>query len=280
MASINSIKASDGSGNANLATVQSTRSGGASTIIVNTVSGIPTNFHASMGTPHTFTDPVTSETITVISEATAVDFKGHVDGSNLEIDTIAPGYTDTGSAVGDIVIIKPTTQWADEVATILDVSHDDDGTLKDGVVTNAKLNTTAGELGGAWQSWTPTATNIGAGLQYARYTQIGKTVHFKIKHILQSASVAGGVTYTLPVAPRDETGGRTPINSTCMFIDVSAGATARWVGFALMGGSDDIVLNAIDTGGDYGFRGILSSTIPFAWASSDEIYVTGSYEAA
>jgi len=73
------------------------------------VQGINDTFCASMGTPHTFVDPVTSETITVISEATAVDFIGHVDGANLEIDTIAPGYTDAGSAVGDIIIIKPTT---------------------------------------------------------------------------------------------------------------------------------------------------------------------------
>jgi microcystin-dependent protein len=83
-----------------------------------------------MGTPHTFVDPVTSETITVISEATAVDFIGHVDGANLEIDTIAPGYTDAGSAVGDIIIIKPTTQWGDNVADTMAVSHDDDGKLK------------------------------------------------------------------------------------------------------------------------------------------------------
>lgn len=131
MASIDSLKASDGSGNASVATVQNARSALATTIVVDTVQGINTNFHATMGTPHTFVDPVTSEEITIISEATAVDFKGHVDGSNLEIDTIAPGYTDAGSEVGDIVIIKPTTQWADEVADVLEVAHDDDGTLKD-----------------------------------------------------------------------------------------------------------------------------------------------------
>lgn len=129
MASIQKLKGSNGSGNANLATVQSTRSPGATTIVVDTVLDInPAGFMATMGTPHTFTDPVTSEVITVISEATAVDFSGHVSGSSLEIDTIAPGYTDEGSAIGDIVIIRPTTQWANEVAAVLAVSHNDDGT--------------------------------------------------------------------------------------------------------------------------------------------------------
>lgn len=139
MASITSLKASDGTGNASVATVQSVRSSGATTLVVDTVQGINTKFHATMGTPHTFVDPVTSETITVISEATAVDFQGHVDGSNLEIDTIAPGFTDAGSAVNDIVIIKPTTQWADNVASVLAVEHNDDGTLKNNAVVTANI---------------------------------------------------------------------------------------------------------------------------------------------
>lgn len=179
MASIGSLKASDGTGNASVATVTNTRSGGASTIQVDTVQDIPANFHATMGTPHTFQDPVTSEDITIISEATAVDFKGHVDSSNLEIDTIAPGYTDSGSAVGDIVVIKPTTQWADELAETLEVSHNDDGTLKaasvdeqalvDGSVTGEKLDTASivhetstpsgnSDSTGSWADWGATTT--------------------------------------------------------------------------------------------------------------------------
>jgi microcystin-dependent protein len=130
MATIDQLKASDGSGNASVATVQSTRAPAATTIVVDTVLGINATFVGSMGTPHTFIDPVTSEEITVISEATCVDFAGHVDGSNLEIDTIAPGQSDLGSAIGDIIIIKPTTQWADLLAELLEVSHKDNGELK------------------------------------------------------------------------------------------------------------------------------------------------------
>lgn len=117
--SINRIKASDGTGNASVATVQAVRSAGATTIQVDTTQGIPTEFVGSMGTPHTFTDPVTGEEITIISEATAVDFSGHIDGSDLEIDDIAPGYTDGGSEVGDIVIIRPTTQWSDNLYRVV-----------------------------------------------------------------------------------------------------------------------------------------------------------------
>lgn len=139
MASIDTLRASDGSGNASIATIQSVRSPSTTTIVVDTVQGINATFHATMGTPHTFVDPVTSEAITVISEATAVDFQGHVDGGNLEIDTIAPGFIDNGSAVSDIVIIKPTTQWADKLADVLDVVHNDDGTLANNTVNTNNI---------------------------------------------------------------------------------------------------------------------------------------------
>lgn len=141
MPSIDYIKASDGSGNAAVATVQTSRSSGSSTIIVDTVAGINDKFMGSMGTPHTFVDPITAETITVISEDTCVDFSGHVDGSNLEIDDIAPGQTDLGSEVDDIIIIRPTTQWGDNVAETLEVAHNDDGTNKGGVLQTVRTYT-------------------------------------------------------------------------------------------------------------------------------------------
>lgn len=129
-----------------MAVVQNIRSIGATTIVVDTVAGIPPTFMASMGTPHTFTDPVTSETITVISEATCVDFAGHVNGANLEIDTIAPGYSDLGSGVGNVVIIRPTTQWGDNVAAVLLVGHNDDGTVKLSSLNGTASSLTAGHV--------------------------------------------------------------------------------------------------------------------------------------
>lgn len=171
MASIDQIRASDGSGNANVATVQNSRSSGSSTIVVDTVAGINDTFMASMGTPHTFTDPITSETITVISEATCVDFSGHVDGVNLEIDDIAPGQTDLGSEVGDIIIIRPTTQWADNVADVLGAEHNDDGTLKTNSVIAANItndNVTADKI-----DWAATGADGGIWWEELGRTTLG-----------------------------------------------------------------------------------------------------------
>lgn len=143
MPSINLIKSSDGTGNAAVATVQTTRAPGASTILVDTVDNINSTFMGTMGTPHTFVDPITAETITVISDATARDFTGSVVSTHLEITAMAPGNTDIGSAAGDVIIIKPTTDWANNIADTLAVAHNDDGTLK-AVTQNPSWTTLTG----------------------------------------------------------------------------------------------------------------------------------------
>lgn len=131
MKSLAYIPGSNQAANASLMTVQTLRSPGASDIIVNTVTGVSAKFYGSMGAPHTFIDPATGETITIISEATAVDFAGHLDSGKVVIDAIAPGYVDTrGSLVGDIVVVRPVTEWANNIFNVLSESHNDDGTLK------------------------------------------------------------------------------------------------------------------------------------------------------
>lgn len=136
MQSLKYLPASNQAANPSLASVTTLRSPGAADILVNTVAGFPAFFYATMGTPHTFTDPVTGETITVISEASAVDFAGHLNSGKITIDAIAPGYADTaGSKVGDIVIVRPITAWADNLFNILSQSLNDDGTVKNGAIT-------------------------------------------------------------------------------------------------------------------------------------------------
>lgn len=201
MPSIARIKTSDGTKNASVATVTTTRSPGATTIAVDTVDGIPPDFCATMGTPHTFTDPVTGETITIISEATAVDFEGHVNSTNLEIDTIAPGYTDAGSSTGDIVVIKPTTQWADNVAAVLGAQHNDDGTH--GSAAAVSIGQLLYPVGSLYFNATD-ATNPGTLLGFGTWVAFGAgrvPVGKAASGTFQTAGATGGEeTHTLSVA--------------------------------------------------------------------------------
>lgn len=118
--SINRLKASDGTGEAPRATVTNNRSISGTTIVVDTISNWPSTFVATTGTLLTngTLDPVTVQV-----------FEGHTSGSDLVIDTFAPGYADLGNAVGDVVVLKPTTVGQDKLVEALRVSHDDLGNV-------------------------------------------------------------------------------------------------------------------------------------------------------
>lgn len=153
-------------------TVQNVRSAGASDIIVNTVTGAPAKFYGSMGAPHTFIDPATGETITIISEATAVDFAGHLDSGKVVIDAIAPGYVDTrGSLVGDIVVIRPVTEWVNNIFNILSEAHNDDGTLKPAAIVYEPTSADFIQTGGTW--------TVTTGLSAAMTALVGYQAGFR-----------------------------------------------------------------------------------------------------
>ena len=133
MASIENIKGSDGVGSAGRATVTGTRAASNPTITVDSLANWPSTFIGVTGTLDTATNLITSETLQI--------FFGHESGGTIIIDSFAAGSTDLGNAIGDIVILKPTTAWADELATILEVAHDDDGGLNSTALAEATAAT-------------------------------------------------------------------------------------------------------------------------------------------
>jgi hypothetical protein len=122
MASISNIRGSGGAGSASRATVTASRPVDNPTITVDTLANWPASFIAVTGTP----DLVAK----TIQPATLQIFYGHESGGTVSIDSFADGYTDLGNAVGDIVILKPTTAWVNEIADILATSLNDDGSIK------------------------------------------------------------------------------------------------------------------------------------------------------
>lgn len=105
------LKVSDGGGDAAMMHVINPRSINATTISVDTVANVPEKFIATYGEllPSGFIDP-----------ATAVNFYGRLSGSDLEIDGFLPGTTDNGNSVGDVVVIRPNTFWANQLVSYLD----------------------------------------------------------------------------------------------------------------------------------------------------------------
>lgn len=124
------LAASDGNGEAVRATVTGIRSAGATVINVDALTNWPANFIATSGT--LLADGT-------LDPATALVFEGHISGSTIVIDSIAPGYTDNGNTVSQVVIVKPATHWADTLKDDLSVSLENDGTLSAGTVGTTQL---------------------------------------------------------------------------------------------------------------------------------------------
>ena len=142
------------------------------------------------------------------------------------------------------------------------------------VVTAALLNTHLRdqflEIGNAWVSWAPTLSNItvGNGIQTAYYRQVNKTVHFRYWLQFGSTSAIGsGSNFTLPVAPA------AAVAHTVAGALLDSSAADYRAGAAYIVASGSLCLPLSPTGR-------LTGTVPWTWATGDEIAIGGTYEAA
>lgn len=125
-------------------------------------------------------------------------------------------------------------------------------------------------IGDPWTSFTTTlgAWTQGNGTLASAYMQAGQLVHFRIKLTVGSTTVAAGsANFTLPV----NAVGTRVVAATTLFFDTSAGSYFGGWGFNTTASSLSVRTDA---------SAGLSSTVPFTWATGDELLVTGTYEAA
>lgn len=133
---------------------------------------------------------------------------------------------------------------------------------------------------GAWSTWTPTLTNLSGGTQtYAKWIQIGKTVHFRFKYTLAGAGVSGVPGFTLPTTPVSgyDTDDNGTLSSNVLLRDAGTG---DYLGFLTFGTATRVDVYAVLASGTYAAYAGISSTVPFTWANGDNIQVHGTYETA
>lgn len=154
-------------------------------------------------------------------------------------------------------------------------------TIGAGKITNAMLSTGAGELGAAWATFTPSRTNItiGNGTEVSKTITHGKLVVWHYDLTLGSTSSIGGdLKLTLP-ATSVAYGGAGAVNlGMANLFDSSAGrvyaANVQWNTTA------DVVIRPSASDLTYTYYVTGSSTVPFTWATSDEIGFTVPFEKA
>lgn len=110
------LHASNGSGEAVRANVVVDRDIGSIEINVDSVLNWPNKFIATSGMIDSETGTFDPETVTV--------FFGHLNGTYIRIDEFAPGYSDIGNQQDEIVVLKPTTSWADKMYDAIDANKD------------------------------------------------------------------------------------------------------------------------------------------------------------
>ena len=97
--------------------VTSPRSGGATTIACDSLTGWPTSTEVDFITYQLSTDGVTPVA------NTQIDWVGTVSGSNIINITRKAGASDTGNSVNDVVQAMPTGTWANDLITGILVEH-------------------------------------------------------------------------------------------------------------------------------------------------------------
>jgi hypothetical protein len=131
--------------NPNVARVSSTRAALGTTLACDNLAGWPTDTAVDFSTYQI-------DSSNAVVAGTQTDWKGIVSGNNIGTLTRITGATDSGSAVGDVVEMNPTGNWANDLMTGILVHSNQDGTLKSNAVTTSVItdaNVTTSKLANA-----------------------------------------------------------------------------------------------------------------------------------
>lgn len=144
-----------------------------------------------------------------------------------------------------------------------------------GIVGSADSGKLANEVSySAWISYTPTLTNItiGNGTLIGQFRREGTTIHYRIKLTWGSTtSSSGSHTFTLPVAPHADYTVNAHVGDATMYDS----GTAAIAGTVLISSGSQIVVGTGAT-----TQTAVATTSPMTWTTNDQMFISGTYEAA
>lgn len=234
------------------------------------LSGTLTGTYTIGGTP-TFPATVVSttgiQTLTNKTLTSPAITGGTIANPTLTVDSIAEFTASNGVTVSGLNIKTGKLNTNNSVVT---------ANITDTAVTPAKLQAGSG-TGWAWQSYTPTFTNLtsGNGTLAFKYTQIGKTVIVNISFKLGTTSSMGSVpTMSLPVTSVSYTPGRWMGG-----VRMVAGAQG-YSGYVQWISTTAVTFLAMNASGTFVSDSNWSATVPNTWVTNDSFDGYIIYEAA
>jgi hypothetical protein len=144
------------------------------------------------------------------------------------------------------------------------------------VLTAAQLNS----IGEAGVSWSPTYDNItiGNGTVVAKYVQVNKLVSGYWQFTLGSTSSIGAGAAQISAPVTINSSQQFQLVGDSLYFDSSAGAP--YIGPTFIASTTKLQPNVSAAGGTYATRAAMTSTVPAAFGTGDQIYMTFTYEAA
>ncbi len=136
--------------------------------------------------------------------------------------------------------------------------------------------------GTGWTTFTPSwnsGLTVGNGTYaYAKFKKIGKTIDIQIRFVFGSTSAMTGDLQLETTLAMSRTSLNQPVLAYVLFRDDSANGMSQGLVLPSQSSRQRVVLRANNASGTYLSQTNLSSTVPWTWATNDEVQYSARYE--